>query len=39
MSRLAEVHSNIIGTRANEEKFAAVKKQFLMRNIIKTQDS
>ena len=26
MSRLAEVHSNIIGTRANEEKFAAVKK-------------
>lgn len=39
MSRLAEVHSNIIGTRANEEKFAAVKKQFLMQNIIKTQGS
>ena len=25
MSRLAEVHDNIIGTRAGEEKFAAVK--------------
>ena len=25
MSRLAEVHDNIIGTRANAEKFAAVK--------------